>query len=181
MTKDELLEILTGIRATAVLGHVGTEYVMRDLPRFTSEIRGKMFGVRVGEPGRHGYALSLDALADLLSDARNRKVLQSNLNLLMKQDLVRTAYAHIGHYCEEHSCFGLMKAQPWWMFARIIRNTISHTTGARLHQWPDKKVHSVTWNGHTISKTDVGTDIDFAADEAFHLFDEMVGFARALS
>jgi hypothetical protein len=182
MTSDELLEILSGIRATVVLGYVGIEYTLRHVEAFTADIRGKHFGIRIGEePGRPGYGLSLDALADLLADQNNRQVLRRNINLFMKQDLVRTAYEHIAHYCEEHGRFDEMRAQPWWMFARIIRNTISHKTGARIHMWPKGAPDTVTWKGHTLQKADVDKDIDFGGDDAFYLFDEMVGFARTLT
>jgi hypothetical protein len=66
------------------------------------------------------------------------------------------------------------------MFARIIRNMIAHKTGARLNGWPRDAPASVTFRGHTISRTDEGRDVTFEADEAFYLFDEMVRFARTL-
>jgi hypothetical protein len=124
--------------------------------------------------------MQLDTLADVLSNDTGRKVLERNMNLFMKHDLVRLTYEHIIYYCEEHSCFGQMKAQSWFLFARIIRNTLSHKTGSLLHRWPSDAPASVTWRGHTISKTDVGKDIVFDADEAFYLYDDMVGFARTL-
>ena len=164
-----------------VLGQVTTRYTIRHLDEVVGDIRGKSFQVASSGPGRPGYALSLDAFADMLSDDGDRRVLERNLNLLMKQDLVRTAYEHIAHYCEERGCFDRMKAQSWWMFARIIRNTISHKTGAQLHRWPKDAPDSVTWRGHTISKSDLGADIAFEADEAWHLFDEMAAFARTLT
>jgi hypothetical protein len=180
MRHDELLEILNGIRATVVLAQVAVQYTLR-LDQFAGAIRGKQFQVRVNEePGRPGYALSLDELADLVANPDTRGILGRNVNLLMKQDLVRTAYEHVAHYCEEHQCFALMKAQSWWMFARVVRNTISHKTGARLYRWPADAPATVTWRGHTISKMDVGKDILFDADEAFYLFDEIVDFARRL-
>jgi hypothetical protein len=181
MTRIELLEILNGIRATTVLGQVGVQFAMLNAGLFVANMReAKTFTVYMEDSGRPPYVLDLNVLADLVTQTDARKTMCMNFNLLMKQDMVRTTYEHIAHYCEEHKCFDEMKKQPWWNFARVIRNTISHKNGARLHRWPDNAPDSATWRGHTISKSELGKDIVFEPDEAFRLCDEMRTFAETL-
>jgi hypothetical protein len=175
------MEILNGIRATIVLGHVVGRYAELNKDAFTAAIRGQTFGVSTGQDaGRPDYNLSLDMLADLFANEADRKSMLGNLNLFMKQELVRTAYEYIGHYCAERNIYPTMQKEPWWMFTRIIRNTLSHRTGVILHTWPKDAPPSVTWNGRTISKSDLGTLLSIDADEAWHLFDAMAAFARTL-
>jgi hypothetical protein len=181
MTYDELQETLVGLHWAVLFGIVAAQYAIQHKDDLRQNILGKLIGFRIDEePGRPGFATSLDPLATFLESDTVRNVLRSNVNLLLKQSLVRHAYEHIVHYCDEKKCLPLMQATPWYMFARIIRNTLSHKTGAHLHRWPDIAPAYVTFRGHTISKTDVGTDIVFDADEAMYLFEEMIGFARTL-
>lgn len=181
MSKAELLEILNGIRATIVLGYVVGRYADGHTAAIKKTLRGQKFAISTGQDaGRADYDLSLDIVADFFEDTPTRKAMLGNLYLLMKQDLIRLAYEHIAHYCEEHNCYDDMRKQSWWMFARIIRYTISHKTGAVLHRWPPDAPDSVTWKGNRLSMSDLGRELSFDADEAFRLFDEMAAFARWL-
>jgi len=57
--------------------------------------------------------------------------------ILLKHTLVRTTHEVIYMYCEETSQFATCRAEPWFQYARIVGNTLSHKDGAVLHRWPD--------------------------------------------
>ena len=72
------------------------------------------------------------------------------------------------------------RAQPWFQFARVLRNVVSHKDGALLRKWPSnlKQVPSVSWRNRSISQSDVGKHIFLQPAEYVHLNEDIAEFLR---
>jgi hypothetical protein len=86
-------------------------------------------------------------------------------------------------YCEQSQQFAVYKAEPWFQFARILRNVISHKEGGTLREWPQdllkKGITSVTWRKRTLDTTMIGHRVVFYPPEALELINDQVEFATA--
>jgi hypothetical protein len=72
-------------------------------------------------------------LADMLEQQPSRETLSSDFLLNQLYALIRAPFEIVGDYCEDYDkvmggkrLSKQMKALPWFQFARIIRNAISH-------------------------------------------------------
>ena len=71
---------------------------------------------------------------------------QRNYENSLLRTMMREAHELILLYCEETDQFATYKAEPWFQFARVMRNIISHKEGGTLRKWPDdlqKKEHHI--------------------------------------
>ena len=76
--------------------------------------------------------------------------------------------------------YSVYKAEPWFQFARIIRNVVSHKDGGILRTWPrdltKTGVTQVSWQNRTLDVSMVGQEIAFTHHEALWLFQDQLEF-----
>jgi hypothetical protein len=93
--------------------------------------------------------------------------------------MMREAHELILLYCRETEQFPIYKAQPWFQFARILRNAASHEEGGTL-EWPrdlrEKGITSVTWREKTFDTTMVGQQIVFYPPDGLELLKDQIDF-----
>lgn len=178
MTKDEAVAVLSGIRAAFAYGLVVDQDVSQ--AQLPGKIRGKLFGFE--DSDGELTAIKLDELADMIEDRGSRRIIQDNFRLLLRSALVRTTHELVMLYCGETGQMPKYRAQPWFQFARIWRNVLSHKDGALLHMWPadltKAGVVTVTWRKRTITTADVGKLVGLSPYEAFKLHDDIAEFLR---
>jgi hypothetical protein len=127
----------------------------------------------------YGAALAkveLRPLANRMTNPVERQSLFDEYEKSLKRSLLSESHDVICNYCEETAQFSVYKAQAWFEFARIIRNTTSHKDGGILHQWPDKRVKIAKWRTRTLDPSMVGQAIDFTPYEALRLAQDQTDF-----
>jgi hypothetical protein len=100
----------------------------------------------------------------------------------LKRAAVREGHELLLLYCEQTNQFQVYKAQPWFQFARIIRNVVSHKDAGMLREWPsDLKragISSVFWHQHVLAESMVGSAVAFTLYDALNLLKDQIDFAR---
>jgi hypothetical protein len=177
MTKTELIGALNNILNNNVYGLLLTRLVPDD--RWNS-IRPTVATFK----GQQGDLLRIDIapLCNSLSNPADKKIVTEEFENCLKRASVREGHEVILLYCEETNQFPLYKAQPWFQFARIIRNVVSHKHAGNLRQWPNdlanKGVNQVAWRGRTLDTTMVGSEVDFTIQEALQLLIDQIEFVQ---
>lgn len=94
--------------------------------------------------------------------------------------MIRESHELILHYCKETEQDQTYKAVPWFQFARILRNVVSHKEGGTLREWPrdlrEKGVTSVRWRSRTFDTSMVGTPLVFYPHEGLELLKDQIDF-----
>lgn len=176
--KKELMGALNNILNNFVLGMV----LSRIVPAAEWQ---KLVNERATFKGPGGSLLHVD-LAPLvanLSNQTDRKILVEEYENGLKRALLSEGHEVILAYCEATNQFSLYKTQPWFQFARIIRNVVSHKDGGILRTWPQDLtkagVATVAWRTRTLDASMVGKPIEFTHHEALQLFKDQMDFAQS--
>jgi hypothetical protein len=97
--------------------------------------------------------------------------------------MVRESHELILLYCEQTKQFPIYKAEPWFQFARILRNVVSHKEGGTLREWPRdlraSGVTSVVWRNRTLDTTMLGTAFVFYPPEGLELLKDQIDFVAS--
>ena len=177
MTQSQLLAALKNVLNNFVFGMVLTR--MCPEPSFAG-LSGKTATFQ-GPEGDLVH-IKLDAIADNMSRPTDRKLLIEEFENNLKRALVSEGHELILGYCEETNQFAIYKAEPWFQFARIIRNVVSHKDGGALRNWPPELtkavVTEVSWRRRTLEMRSVGQEIPFTHHEALQLFQDQFDFAQ---
>jgi hypothetical protein len=178
MTKIEALELINGVRISFLWGMFINKAAEKEVEALRGAMCGKAFGFEIDDKIAH--ALDLSFLANVLGNAEDRRVIIGNLGVMLRNDLVRMSHEIACMYTEDTGQFDLYRAQPWFQFARVLRNVVSHKDGALLRKWPPdlKQVHSVTWRTRSIFQADVGKHVYLQPAEYVHLHEDIAEFLR---
>jgi len=177
MTKTEVIGALSNILNNNVYGLLLTRLVPDDK---WASINPKVATFQ----GPRGELLRIDIspMCANFTNPANKKILTEEFENCLKRASVREGHEVILLYCEETNQFLLYKSQPWFQFARIVRNVVSHKSAGVLRQWPNdltnSGVHQVTWRGRTLDSTMVGHEVDFTIQEALQLLVDQIEFVR---
>ena len=71
-------------------------------------------------------------------------------------------------------------AQPWYQFARVLRNAVVHYRGEYVSRWPDalrrRGVTELRWR-HLVLRDRIGAVVPLADADASALWEEQRSFA----
>jgi hypothetical protein len=116
----------------------------------------------------------------MLDVAHSERLIHQFESHLLRATL-REAHELILLYCRATSQFPLYRNLPWFQFARIIRNVVSHGDGRTLVEWPkDLRRNGVTqavWRHRVLDAAMEGTRIHFTEAEGLELLDDKTTFA----
>lgn len=116
-------------------------------------------------------------------DPKERERFERNYQNSLVRAMVREAHELILQYCEETNQFPVYKAAPWFQFARIMRNIVSHKEGGTLRAWPSdlmkQGITSVTWRTKTLDTSMLGTPISFYPPDALELLKDQIDFVAS--
>jgi len=178
-SKDEVLLLMNGVRASFLYGHFVEALAWKKVPDVVGEMKGT-FTFEAVDKTRTG--LSLDFLADQMrSDA---KVIRGNFFLFLNFESIRFFYELAHTYCQGSGQSHVYAAAAWSQFARVLRNVVCHGDSAIFSRWPDnlkkKGITSVTWNGVTIRESDAGAPFGLDVVNVVQLQEEIYTFTKGL-
>jgi hypothetical protein len=175
LTKGELLNGLNNILNNFLYGFLCSRLVTPEAWRKAS--RGAVLF-----KGRESAVQIL--LGPLAKRALNPTVgFTRNYENSLLRTMVRESHELILLYCHETKQFQVYKAEPWFQFARILRNIISHKEGGTLREWPKdllrKGITSVAWHNRTFDTTMLGTGLTFYPPEGLELLKDQIDFVAS--
>jgi hypothetical protein len=174
-TKDELLNGLNIVLNNFLYGFVCPKFVP---PERWEEASSKtvVFGeveIQLGPLVKRAFEADFTA----------REGFKRNYENSLLRTMMREAHELILLYCDETQQFPIYKAQPWFQFARVLRNVMSHKEGGTLREWPKdllkKGITSVTWGSKTFDTTMLGHRLVFYPPEGLELIKDQIEFVTA--
>jgi len=177
MKKEELLSVLTNTWQNFIVGLLLTQFMPEE-----NWISLSKSGIRFEGPNGPWFHAYPNWTFDVLGNRQNRVSAIGELEKSLKRALLREGHELILLYCEETNQVDKYKAEPWFQFARIIRNAVSHKQGGILREWPKdlqkKGISSVSWRNRTLQTSNIGQEIQFTHQEALQLIADQFGFAQ---
>ena len=125
------------------------------------------------------YTVKFDQVSSLLASDADREIAIKEFLTMLIRALLKESFELVRDYAKVSKQDTMLSAQPWYQFARIIRNCISHNFHFRLTPY-DKEKLPVTWNSRIIDSPlqDKPLAISFLGyDGTWELFKEMEQFA----
>ena len=176
ITKDELLNGLNVVLDSFLYGFVGPKLVPVECWK---DVSGKtaVFARQDGE-----VQIRLGPLVHRAYDADYavREGFVRNYENSLLRTLLREAHELILWYCEETNQSSIYRAEPWFQFARVLRNVLSHKEGGTLHKWPGdlrkRGITSVKWREKTLDTTKLGHRLVFYPTEGLELVKDQIDF-----
>jgi hypothetical protein len=171
LTKTELLNGLNIVLNNFLYGCVCPNLVPPELWRAVS------LQTAVFKSGKGDVEIKL---GPLVKRARNADYtaaegFKRNYENSLLRAMMREAHELILLYCRETGQFPIYEAQPWFQFARVLRNVMSHAEGGTLRRWP-KGITSVTWREKTFDATMLGQRLVFYPPDGLELLKDQIEF-----
>ena len=171
MTKHELLSQLENAKNNYILGLAALALFATEEPYPLIEKSWCSFGP---------YSLSFDQVANLLKNREDKEIALKEFTKMLLRALVKESFELIKDYCNVSKQTSSFPSQPWYQFARMIRNCLSHSFRFEFSKY-DKGLLPVSWKGKTITTAMDGSYLKlsfFGYVEAWELFTEMSSFAE---
>ena len=150
MTKKELTSQLTNAKNNYVLGLTAISLFCNDQVYPILEQSRATFGA--------GYTLDFKQVKNLLTNHADRDIAVKEFLKSQIRALIKESFELVKDYCTQTSQNAAFRAQPWYHFARIIRNCLSHNFRIQFSRY-DKSLLPLTWNGRTINASMDGQDL----------------------
>lgn len=112
--------------------------------------------------------------------ARDRAAME--LAKMALRNMTSDTYEAVYDYCESHGQLPSMQVQDWYQFARVIRNSLTHTQCFKFHSRV-LAILPVTWKGRTIDASMNGLEVPFTFFDwhvGEELFNDIFEFAGTL-
>ncbi|HEC35169.1 MAG TPA: hypothetical protein ENI39_01385 [Anaerolineae bacterium] len=126
------------------------------------------------------YTLKFDQVANLLRDENDRSIAVKEFLKMLLRALIKESFELIKDYCEDTGQSALFKSEPWYQFARMIRNCLSHNFRFEFKNY-DKSLLPVTWRTRTITLSMDGQPLGlrfFGYVQTWELFQDFQDFAE---
>ena len=163
------LSLLRCIGDTYTMGHAG--FILLESAEAPDILRRHRCGV--GE-----FEIDLAGIADSFADQKQRKDMLLWFLPSLNKLLVTESFEAVKDFCAKSNTSKELKAEPWYEFARIIRNNLSHTFRFEFKKH-DKKMLPVSWRGLAIDLNMDGKSLDlnfFGHKEGVQLVLDMEDF-----
>lgn len=115
--------------------------------------------------------------------AEGFRFMANEFGKMLVRNVTLDSYEQLYDYCETTGQLATLQAQPWYLFARLVRHALTHDQHWRFSKKDLAKL-PVTWKGRTIEASMDGKDIMvefYGYFETIELLDEMYSFAQTLS
>lgn len=180
-TKQELTNAMQNVLQNFILGMLLSHFVRNggwtQLPTVTANF---------SDGAGNFVPVDLLPVIQNLADPADRGHVTTEFEKSLRRSLLAEGHEAILAYCEATNQFPKYKAQPWFQFARVVRNLASHKDSSHP-SWPsdlDKKgITTISWRGNTVDKAMVGgsTPFVFTPAAALLLFKDQIDFAASLA
>jgi len=126
---------------------------------------------------REKFAFLLDAAARLHAPPALARELAKGA----RRDLVASTHELLTEYCLATGQTHVYAAQPWYQFARVLRNAVVHYRGEYVSRWPDalrrRGVAELRWRD-LVLRDRVGEVVPLGNADAIALWEEQRTFAE---
>jgi hypothetical protein len=123
------------------------------------------------------FVFLLDTAASLAA----RPALARELAKGGRRDLVASTHELITEYCLATGQLPVYMAQPWYQFARLLRNAVVHYRGEYVSRWPEalrrQGITELRWR-HLVLRDHIGEVVPLADADAVALWAEQRAFAE---
>ena len=162
------------------------------LGRLTPEKVVRMDRVIIGEDGLYCIPPSKTVPRDagqyhevIFGGASTFNLKKANMEFakMLLRNFTLDLYEAVQRYCDKTGQASKIRAQPWYQFARMIRNSLTHTQRWDFRK-ADLKVLPVSWRGKKINASMNGQILSFTFYDWWdgcELYDEICAFANALA
>ncbi len=126
------------------------------------------------------YTVEFDQVANLLRNTNDRDIAIKEFLTSQIRSLIKESFELIQDYSKVTGQALLFKAEPWYPFARMIRNCLSHNFRFEFREY-DRSLLPVSWKARTIISTMEGQPLAlgfFGYVETWELFQEYQNFAQ---
>lgn len=176
MTKQELINALHHVHGNLLLGNI--------LLGFSDSIDWKLLGTMIHEVRSPELVFKTDlrpVFGTTISLLNHQPTMVNEFQKMLRRAAVAESFEALSTYCHQSGQIEKFRSLPWYQFARILRNTVSHKQG-ELITWPaaltKKGTSSVTWRHRTLDKTMEGTPLQFYDAEVLVLMTDEIEFAE---
>lgn len=172
MTKIQLLNQLQNAKNNYILG-------LAALSLFSDK---RIFPVLEETHAKFGtYTVEFKQVKNLLMQPADRDIAVKEFFTSQIRALIKESFELIKNYCNETKQDSKFKTEPWYQFARMIRNCLSHNFKFEFSKY-DKGILPVSWKSRTI---DIAMDNNhlelsfFGYVETWELFTEYQTFVNS--
>jgi hypothetical protein len=172
-TKQELIGQLTNAQNSYILG-------LAALSLFTSS--EALDHLRKSNASFGTYSIQFEQVAKLLANEADRQVAVKEFLTMLLRALIKESFELVKDYSDNTGQSATLKSQPWYQFARLIRNSISHNFNFEFNAY-DKGLLPVSWKARTITAAHDGQPLPlsfFGYVEAWELFKEFETLATSV-
>jgi hypothetical protein len=166
--KPELIAALENAKNNFVLGQAA-------VCLFTLDPARKCL---IGQEARFGeFTVSFEQVHNLLAIPADAEIANKEYLKMHFRALIKEGFELLKNYCAETDQQQLFRDEPWFHFARLIRNALSHNFRFSFNRRDDLPV---SWEGRTIDRVMDGQDLQIAFlgwDGMYKLFAEFQIFA----
>lgn len=124
------------------------------------------------------YTVSFDQIVTLFQNSKDRKIVLNEFLKMCMRTIIKESFEHIKDYCEHTDQYAALKSEPWYEFARMIRNFLSHNCKFEFNKY-DKARLPINWGDKiiTIEMDCKSLDFSFFGEvETWELFQEFESF-----
>jgi hypothetical protein len=126
------------------------------------------------------YVVKFDQVAELLQNEKDRPIALNEFLKMLMRSLIKESFEQIKDYCENTEQYAAFKAEPWYEFARLIRNFLSHNCIFEFNKY-DRERLPITWKKLTLTEDLHGKSLDIASFshvQTWELFLEFEDFVK---
>ena len=126
------------------------------------------------------YSISFCQVANLLKIPNDRDIATKEFMKMLLRALIKETFELIKNYCDDSKQVSMFTFQPFYQFARMIRNCLSHNFRFEFNKY-DKTLLPVNWKGRNITATMDRSYLEltfFGYVETWELFAEMLAFVK---
>jgi len=171
MTKNELISQLENAKNTYILG-------LAAISLFSNE---KVYPILDESHAKFGtYTVEFKQVKNLLTKPTDLGIAVKEFLTSQIRALIKESFELIKNYCDQTNQISKFKAKPWYQFARMIRNCLSHNFKFEFRDY-DKRLLPVSWKGKTIDVSMDGSHLElkfFGYVESWETFMEYQTFVN---
>lgn len=142
ISKDILLKRIDNMRLLYLTGWCGSGLLR--IPQGQDLI--SKLTMKIGDK-----EIKFDEVLHYLKDPKGRDSLLTEYGKIFLRTVTRDSFEIIREYCRKTNQIQIFERQPWYIFAKIIRNAMAHDFRFGFTK-NDRKQLPITWNGMTITE-----------------------------
>lgn len=172
-TKADLVGCLTSLRSAAIydiFAQISLQCFAKDCMEGRAD--PELLVTELPE-GRLTFAAFINGLDQIGPEAA--KETKRNANRAVTRNAMKEAFRLTQAYCEASSQEGDLKSQPWYQFARILVNSLSHSFRLDFRQHDLKKL-PVMYESEILDSTMNGKSVSMPLSILVKLLDDIVRF-----